>query len=96
MTIPKVYSPQDIENKWYQNWIQKNSFAPDLDAPKSSFCLLMPPPNVTGILHMGHALDATTQDAIIRFKRMKGHKTLFIPGYDHAGISCQAVVEKKI
>ncbi len=96
MTIPKVYSPKDIEDKWYQNWIQKNSFAPNLEAPKSSFCVLMPPPNVTGILHMGHALDATTQDAIIRFRRMKGHKTLFIPGYDHAGISCQAVVEKKI
>lgn len=94
--LPKTFDPQAAESKWYTTWLESSSFKPVKGKKGETFTVLMPPPNVTGKLHMGHALDATTQDALIRFKRMKGFETLYIPGSDHAGISTQAVVEKLI
>jgi len=94
--LPKTFDSQGAEDKWYQRWLETKSFKPKKGKQKETFTILMPPPNVTGKLHMGHALDATTQDALIRYKRMKGFETLWIPGTDHAGISTQAVVEKLI
>jgi len=92
--LEKTFSPKEAQAKWYNVWEKGNYFIPKKG--KETFCIIMPPPNVTGQLHMGHALDITTQDALIRFKRMKGFETLFLPGMDHAGIATQAVVEKKI
>jgi valyl-tRNA synthetase len=92
--LPKTFNPEGAENKWYQKWLDKGCFRPVKGKQNQTFTVLMPPPNVTGKLHMGHALDATTQDTLIRYKRMKGFETLWIPGTDHAGISTQAVVEK--
>lgn len=94
--LPKTYSPEGTEDKWYEVWMNRQSFKPKKGKQNKTFTLLMPPPNVTGRLHMGHALDATTQDVLTRYKRMKGFETLWIPGSDHAGISTQAVVEKLI
>lgn len=94
--LPKTFDPKLTEDKWYNKWLENKCFAPKPGTKKETFTILMPPPNVTGKLHMGHALDATTQDTLIRFKRMKGYETLWIPGTDHAGISTQAVVEKLI
>ncbi len=94
--LPKTFNPEGAENKWYDKWLQTQCFKPKKGKQNKTFTVLMPPPNVTGKLHMGHALDATTQDALIRYKRMKGFETLWIPGTDHAGISTQAVVEKLI
>ncbi len=92
--LPKTFDPKAAEDKWYAKWLEGKCFKPRPGKRKETFTVLMPPPNVTGKLHMGHALDATTQDAIVRYKRMKGFETLWIPGTDHAGISTQAVVEK--
>ncbi len=92
--LPKTFDPKAAEDKWYAKWLENKCFKPRPGKKKETFTVLMPPPNVTGKLHMGHALDATTQDALIRYKRMKGFETLWIPGTDHAGISTQAVVEK--
>ena len=94
--LPKTFNPEGTESKWYQRWMDAQAFKPRAGKQKKTFTVLMPPPNVTGKLHMGHALDATTQDSLIRYKRMKGFETLWIPGTDHAGISTQAVVEKLI
>lgn len=94
--LPKTYDPSGIEDKWYKTWEEKKSFKPVKNESKGSFTLLMPPPNVTGRLHMGHALDHTVQDVLARFKRMQGFETLWIPGQDHAGIATQAKVEEKI
>lgn len=94
--LPKTFDPQGAESKWYQKWIETKSFKPKKGSKNKTFTMLIPPPNVTGKLHMGHALNTTTMDATIRFKRMKGYETLLIPGTDHAGISTQAVVEKLI
>lgn len=94
--LPKTFEPQAAQDKWYEEWLNKQTFKPKAGKQNKTFTILMPPPNVTGKLHMGHALDATTQDALVRFKRMKGFETLWIPGTDHAGISTQAVVEKLI
>ena len=92
--ISKTYSPTEIEDKWYEIWEENNCFAPKKNTDKGAYCIIMPPPNVTGRLHMGHALDIATQDVLTRFKRMKGFKALWLPGMDHAGIATQAVVEK--
>lgn len=89
-----IYKPESIEKKWYATWNDNGHFKANLKAPQKSFTIIMPPPNVTGKLHMGHALDNVCQDALVRYKRMKGHKTLWIPGTDHAGIATQSVVEK--
>lgn len=94
--IDKTFNPQEAQAKWYKIWEESGCFKPHKGKRNQTFSLIMPPPNVTGKLHMGHALDATTQDALIRFKRMKGFETLWIPGTDHAGIATQSVVEKLI
>lgn len=94
--LPKTFDPKAAEEKWYSKWLEGQCFKPRPGKQNDTFTILMPPPNVTGKLHMGHALDATTQDALVRYKRMKGFETLWIPGTDHAGISTQAVVEKLI
>ncbi|MCB9072795.1 MAG: valine--tRNA ligase [Bdellovibrionaceae bacterium] len=88
------YSPQDVETKIYQWWKNKNYFNADDKSTKAPYSIILPPPNVTGFLHMGHALDHTIQDVLIRWKRMSGFNTLWLPGTDHAGIATQAVVEK--
>lgn len=92
--LPKTYSPSDIEDKWYKTWDENKYFAPRKGKLNKPYSILMPPPNVTGKLHIGHALDVTTQDALIRYKRMKGYESIWIPGMDHAGIATQMVVEK--
>lgn len=95
-TIEKKYNPANIEEKWYKYWLEKNYFHAEPDDNKKPFCIMLPPPNITGILHMGHALQNTIQDALIRFHRMQGKSTLWMPGTDHAGIATQNVVEKKL
>ena len=94
--LSTTYSSNETEAKWYPHWETNGYFKPREGKTGESYCIIMPPPNVTGQLHMGHALDVTTQDALIRFKRMKGFKTLYLPGMDHAGIATQAVVEKML
>lgn len=95
-TLPTTYTSGQIENKWYKTWEENKCFAPRPGKTNKSYCVIMPPPNVTGKLHAGHALDVTTQDALIRFKRMKGFETLWLPGMDHAGIATQNVVEQMV
>ena len=94
--LPKVYSPQDFEDRIYQNWCDKGYFTPDVNNPAPAFTIVIPPPNVTGQLHMGHALDETLQDILIRYKRMQGFNTLWVPGTDHAGIATQIKVEEQL
>jgi valyl-tRNA synthetase len=96
MEINKNYEPQKIEKKWYRFWLDKGYFTPIIENEKKPFTILIPPPNVTGILHMGHVLNNTLQDVMIRYKRMTGVPTLWIPGVDHAGIATQNVVEKEL
>ncbi|MFA6551755.1 MAG: valine--tRNA ligase [Patescibacteria group bacterium] len=96
--LNKPYNPKDHEEKIYKKWEESGYFNPD-NLPgdrKESFCMVIPPPNVTGSLHMGHALNATIQDILIRYHRMNGYKTLWLPGTDHAGIATQYVVEKDL
>ena len=90
------YNPKDFEEKLYQEWEEKDYFKPSMDKTKESYCIMMPPPNVTGKLHMGHALDDTIQDILIRFKRMQGYNTLWLPGSDHASISTEMKVVEKL
>ncbi|QDK43309.1 valine--tRNA ligase [Bacteriovorax stolpii] len=94
--LATTYSPADVETKWYKTWEDGKYFKPKKGKANKPFCIIVPPPNVTGKLHAGHALDITTQDSLIRFKRMKGFETLLLPGLDHAGISTQSVVEKMV
>ena len=94
--LPKVYSPQDFEDRIYQNWCDKGYFTPDVNNPAPAFTVVIPPPNVTGQLHMGHALDETLQDILVRYKRMQGFNTLWVPGTDHAGIATQIQVEEQL
>ena len=94
--IPKAYDPKKVEAKWYQFWLDRGYFTPKVDPQKKSFVIIMPPPNVTGELHLGHALVATIEDIMIRWHRMKGEPTLWLPGIDHAGISAQVVVEQEL
>lgn len=90
------YAPQEVEDKWYQYWLEGDYFRADPNPAKEPFTIVIPPPNVTGKLHMGHALDNTLQDILIRWHRMLGDETLWLPGTDHAGIATQAVVEKHL
>jgi valyl-tRNA synthetase len=92
------YSPQDIEEKWYKTWQDAGAFKPQGRGPNKDkpFTIVIPPPNVTGALHMGHALNNTLQDVLTRFKRLQGYRTLWQPGTDHAGIATQSVVEKQL
>jgi valyl-tRNA synthetase len=94
--IPSRYNPQETEDKWYKFWEENNLFSAKPDPAKKPFSIVIPPPNVTGILHMGHALNNTIQDILIRYHRMKGEESLWMPGTDHAGIATQNVVEKAI
>jgi valyl-tRNA synthetase len=96
MQINKTYEAKQIEAKWYRHWEENNYFAPIEDNGQPPFTILIPPPNVTGILHMGHVLNNTIQDVAIRFHRMLGRPTLWLPGVDHAGIATQNMVEKSI
>ncbi len=96
MEINKNYEPQKIEKKWYKYWQENGYFKPKIDKAKQPYTIVIPPPNVTGILHMGHVLNNTLQDVMIRYKRMTGVPTLWIPGVDHAGIATQNVVEKQL
>ena len=94
--LAKTYDPSSFEDRIYQNWCEKNYFAPDPDPKKPPFSVVIPPPNVTGQLHMGHALDETLQDILVRTKRMQGYSTLWVPGTDHAGIATQIKVEENL
>ena len=94
--IPKAYEPQAVEEKWYDFWLQHNCFVADPASPKPAFSIVIPPPNVTGMLHMGHVLNNTIQDILARKARMDGKEVLWLPGTDHAGIATQAVVEKTL
>jgi valyl-tRNA synthetase len=93
---PAAYNSKDVEPKWLKIWEEKNIFHANPESTKKKYCIVIPPPNVTGMLHMGHALVNTLQDALIRFKRMQGFEALWVPGVDHAGIATQTVVEKKL
>ena len=94
--LPKVYEPQQVENQIYKMWEDGGYFRPANNPDAKPFTIVMPPPNVTGQLHMGHAMDATLQDTLIRFKRMQGYDTLWVPGVDHAGIATQIKVEEEL
>ncbi|MFC2048579.1 valine--tRNA ligase, partial [Chloroflexota bacterium] len=94
--MPKAYEPGEVEQKWYQFWLEKGYFKPVIDPGKKPFVIIMPPPNVTGELHVGHALTATLEDIMIRWHRMKGEPALWLPGIDHAGIATQVVVEQML
>ncbi len=92
--INKTYNPKEVEDRLYETWVEKGYFTPQPDDSKEPFTIVIPPPNVTGQLHMGHALDETLQDILIRYKRMAGFNTLWVPGTDHAGIATQIKVEE--
>ena len=94
--LKEKYNPKDFEDELYQRWEEKGYFKPSMDKTKENYCIMMPPPNVTGKLHMGHALDDTIQDILIRFKRMQGYNTLWLPGSDHASISTEMKVVQKL
>lgn len=94
--IPKVYDPASVEKKWYKFWEEHHYFHAEVEEGKDAFSVVIPPPNITGQLHMGHALDNTLQDILIRWHRMMGHNTLWMPGYDHAGLATQIKVEEVI
>ena len=94
--LDKTYNPKDFEEKIYTEWENAGDFKPDMKSDKDAFCIVIPPPNVTGVLHMGHALDNTLQDILIRYNRMLGKKVLWQPGTDHAGIATQMVVERNL
>ncbi|TCS79041.1 valine--tRNA ligase [Tepidibacillus fermentans] len=96
LQIPTTYDPKDIEKKWSQFWLEHDLFQAGKDLEKPPYSVVIPPPNVTGMLHIGHALDFTLQDIIVRMKRMQGFDTLWLPGTDHAGIATQAKVEAKL
>ena len=94
--LPKVYEPQEVEGRVYRTWEENGCFRGHRDPKKKPFTIVMPPPNVTGQLHMGHAMDSTLQDILIRFKRMQGYAALWVPGSDHAGIATQVKVEEEL
>lgn len=95
-TLPKVYDPQAVEPKWYEYWTERGYFHAEIDPSKPTYSITIPPPNITGSLHIGHALCYTIQDVLGRWKRMQGFNTLILPGTDHAGIGTQNVVEKAL
>ncbi len=94
--MDKTYTPKDIEQRWYQTWEDQGYFSPSGDEQADPYCIMIPPPNVTGTLHMGHAFQDTIMDALIRYHRMQGNNTLWQPGTDHAGIATQMVVERQL
>ena len=94
--LPKAYEPKSVEERWYAFWLGKKYFHADENGPSQSFSIVIPPPNVTGSLHIGHALNSTLQDILVRWMRMSGRNTLWVPGTDHAGIATQNVVERQL
>ncbi|GAB2944046.1 valine--tRNA ligase [Aquaspirillum soli] len=96
MNLAKSFEPADIERRWYPEWEQAGYFQPHMQSGSPAFCIQLPPPNVTGTLHMGHAFNQTIMDGLTRYYRMKGHNTLWVPGTDHAGIATQIVVERQL
>src|SRR3990167_1271825 len=94
--LPPQYNPKDVEERLYAQWESAGLFAAKPDVKRKPYTIVIPPPNVTGILHMGHALNNTIQDILIRYKRMQGFNALWVPGTDHAGIATQNVVEKSL
>src|SRR5437763_13648840 len=94
--IPKAYEPQAVEEKWYQFWLDQNCFLAHPKSPKPAYSIVIPPPNVTGMLHMGHVLNNTIQDILARKARMEGKEVLWLPGTDHAGIATQTAVERDL
>jgi valyl-tRNA synthetase len=94
--LPKAYQFTEVESRWYQHWQEQKTFSAGMEEGKDAFSIVIPPPNVTGVLHIGHALNNTLQDVLIRYHRMKGDNTLWVPGTDHAGIATQNVVERQL
>ena len=94
--LPKTYTPQEIEGKWYQFWQKNNYFHAEATSEKSPYAIVIPPPNITGGLHIGHALDNTLQDCLIRWRRMQGYNALWMPGTDHAGIMTEVIMERRL
>jgi len=94
--LPKGYEFDEVEQRWYSRWLEEKSFAAEMKEGRDSFSIVIPPPNVTGVLHIGHALNNTLQDILVRYHRMKGDNTLWVPGTDHAGIATQNVVERQL
>ena len=94
--LEKAYEPHEVEKRWYQYWEEQDLFAAEEKSPKKGYSIVIPPPNVTGVLHMGHALNSTLQDVLCRYRRLRGDNVLWMPGTDHAGIATQNVVEKKM
>ncbi|MBP3292964.1 MAG: class I tRNA ligase family protein, partial [Clostridia bacterium] len=90
--LPKTYSPSEFEGRIYADWCEQKLFTPTIDHSKEHYSIVIPPPNITGQLHMGHALDNTLQDILIRYKRMRGFCTLWVPGTDHASIATEAKI----
>src|SRR5210317_1878141 len=94
--LASKYDPSSYEKRWWDYWTNNNLFHADAKSPKPKYSIVIPPPNVTDRLHMGHGLNNTIQDVLIRFERMRGRETLWLPGTDHAGIATQNVVERLI
>ena len=94
--LPKTYDPKLVESAIYDMWMENDYFKAEPDPDKKPYSIVMPPPNVTGQLHMGHALDSTLQDILTRYKRMEGYSALWLPGTDHAGIATQIKVEEEL
>ncbi|MGB3729712.1 MAG: class I tRNA ligase family protein, partial [Thermodesulfobacteriota bacterium] len=94
--MDKIYDPKKVEKKWYEEWINKGYYKSSPSSDNPPFTIVIPPPNVTGSLHIGHALNNTLQDILIRYKRMKGFDALWVPGTDHAGIATQMMVEREL
>jgi valyl-tRNA synthetase len=94
--LPKQYDPHDAQRRWYELWLSRGYFHADPSSGRAPYCIVIPPPNVTGALHLGHALNNTLQDILIRWRRMQGYDALWMPGTDHAGIATQAVVERRL
>jgi valyl-tRNA synthetase len=94
--LSKVYEPREVEARWYRSWEEGGLFRADAASKAKPYSIVIPPPNVTGSLHMGHALNNTLQDVLCRFRRMQGYNVLWMPGTDHAGIATQNVVERQL
>ena len=96
MSLEKAYNPATVEARWYEHWERSGLFRSSVSRERTPYTIVIPPPNITGVLHMGHVLNNTLQDAFIRHKRMSGFEACWIPGTDHAGIATQNVVEKSL
>src|SRR5690349_6466938 len=94
--LAKGYEPKEPEGRWYPEWMSRGYFHAQDTSDKPAFCIVIPPPNITGALHMGHAVFITLQDVLTRWKRMSGFNALWLPGTDHAGIATQLVVEREL